>query len=222
MSTWAWISRRREEAILEAELSHLNSILEVARNALKTVEAAQQGDVGGVEESYRRVKEAERSADKLKDEIIEKLSMGMFHPIDREELLRLVLVSDDIADHLNAGTRRLLLAAKAGVTPPEEVTGRMKRIAEIAVESVEKLVEAVKMVRREPKKAVDLARTVERLEEEADEERSQAEEALIKWCDTQGRPGSCIALFNALESLETATDKCEDTADVIRSIAILQ
>lgn len=222
MSTWAWISRRREAEILEKETSHLARILEVARRAVEVVEAFARGDPRAVEEAYRRVKEAEREADRLKDSIIEELSRGLFHPIDREELLRLVLVSDDIADHLNAGTRRLLLASKTGARPPEPILEAMKSIAGIAVESVEKLIEAVRSMRREPSKAVELTRQVERLEERADELRSQAEEGLIEWCNTQGAPGTCMALFSALESLETATDKCEDTADVVRSIAVLQ
>ena len=221
-STWGWISRKREEEILRLQTRHLEQILEVARSAVSVVDSIPAGDPARVEEAYKRVKEAEREADRVKDEIIAQLSTGLFHPIDREELLRLVLVSDDIADHLNAGTRRLLLYARAGGQPPPEVTEALKEIVEIAVQSVEKLIEAVKQLRRDPSRAVELAREVERLEEKADEARSRGEEAVIRWCDQTGRPGSCMALYNALESLETSTDKCEDTADVVRSIAILR
>jgi len=75
-STWGWISRRREEEILRLEKKHLTHILEVARSAKSLVEELAHGDPGRVEEAYRRVKEAERAADRVKDEIIEQLSAG--------------------------------------------------------------------------------------------------------------------------------------------------
>jgi len=221
-STWGWISRRREEEILGLEKKHLAHILEVARNARALIDELETGDAARIEEAYRRVKEAERKADQVKDEIIEQLSAGLFHPIDREELLRMVLVADDIADHLNAGSRRLLLFTRAGGRVPGQVLESMKTITQIAVEAVEKLIEAVEGLRRDPGRAVQLAAEVERLEEQADEARSRGEESVIAWCDREGRPGSCIALYNALESLETATDKCEDAGDVVRSIAVLR
>ncbi len=220
-SVWGWISRRREEAILEMELRHLRHIRDVAEAVVALLESLDRG-AEAVEEAYRRVKEAERSADRVKDEIIEDLSRGVFHPIDREELLRLVLVGDDIADHLNAGARRLLLYSRVEAhPPPREVLEGMREIAGIALESVGLLIEAVSVLRRDPRRAVELARRVERLEEKADEARSRAEEHLVRWCNEAGRPGSCVTLHKALESLETATDKCEDTGDVVRSIAVL-
>jgi len=221
-STWGWISRRREEEILRLEKKHLTHILEVAKSARSLVEELAHGDPGRVEDAYRRVKEAERAADRVKDEIIEQLSAGLFHPIDREELLRMVLVSDDIADHLNAGSRRLLLFTRAGGRVPGPVLESLREITGIAVEAVEKLIEAVEHLRRDPQRAVTLAGEVERLEEKADEARSRGEEEVIAWCDREAGPGSCIALYNALESLETATDKCEDAGDVVRSIAVLR
>ncbi len=219
-STWGWISRRREQEILELEIRHLSKILEVAEASLDLVDSLLRG--GDVEEAYRRVKEAERAADRVKDEIVEDLSRGIFHPIDREELLRLVLTGDDIADHLNAGSRRLLILARVEPeTLPQEVLNAIRDIAGKARESIGLLIDAVKVLRRDPRRATELAQKVERLEEEADEARSRAEEELVRWCNTVAKPGSCVTLHKALESFETATDKCEDTGDVVRSIAIL-
>ncbi|MCE4600461.1 MAG: DUF47 family protein [Desulfurococcales archaeon] len=220
--TWTWISRRREQEILGMELNHLTNILRVAENTLMMIETVKSGDVSRVAEAYGSVKEAERAADKVKDDIIADLSKSLFHPIDREELLRLVLVADDIADHLNAATRRLLLYVKVeGSSPPPEIVDSMYKIAVIAKTQVEKIIAAVKELKKDPAKAVELAREVERLEEEADEIRSSTEEHVIAWCNKAGKPGSCVTLYKALQSLETSTDKCEDTADVLRSIAIL-
>jgi len=217
---WGWIARRREQEILEMERRHLTHILRVAEAMLELLDALGSG--GGVEEAYARLKDEERSADRVKDEVLEALSRGLFHPIDREELLRLVLVGDDIADHLNAAGRRLLLYWRTHRSPPPpEYLEGVRSIAEAARESVKTLLEAVELVRRDPARAVELAKKVERLEERADETRSSVEERLIRWCNENPAPGTCVTLHKALESVETATDKCEDTGDVIRSIAIL-
>ncbi len=223
--TWAWISRRREAEIIERELRHLAHIREVAEWTVRLVEALEAGDRDRVEEAYAKVKEAERRADQEKDEIIEELAAGLFHPIDREELLRLALAADDIADHLNSGSRRLLLHARTATSPgetlPQQVLEALHHIASLARDSIDLLAQALQQLRTNPRNAVQLARQVERLEEQADETRSQAEEHTIKWCNQHSKPGTCTIIAKALESLETATDKCEDTADVIRSIAIL-
>ena len=218
---WGWISRRREEEILRLELRHLDLIAEVAGAARGLFEAFARGDLAGVEEAYRRVHDAEKRADEVKEEIIRGLSQGLLHPIDREELIRLVLAADDIAAHLKAASRRALLYARVAGAPSPGIAGAMVEIAGIAVEAVARLSEAVRVLKSDPRRAVQLASEVERLEEKADDIRREAEEEIIKWCEEKGRGASCIALYHSLESLETATDKCEDTGDVIRSIAVL-
>jgi len=220
--TWAWIGRRREEEILRLELSHIDHIHDVAKHSLELVKAFMEKSTEELVDYYEKVSKAENKADEVKEGILKDLSEGVFHPIDREELLRLVLVADDIAAHLKAASRRLLLFSKtSSKKPSKQILSGMEQIAELAVRAVEKIKEGIEAVRKNPRHAVELAREIERLEEQADDIRSEVEEKILEWCNKEGETGSCIALYNALESLETATDKCEDTADVIRSIAIL-
>ncbi len=219
--TWAWIGKRREEEILRLELSHIDNIIRVAESTLELVKSIRDGSEK-MESLYSQVSQAEKKADEVKEGILNDLAQGIFHPIDREELLRLVLVADDIAAHLKAGARRLLLFSKTSShIPPQQILDSLEEIARITVEASNMIKETISVVRSNPRKAIELAREIERLEEKADDVRSEAEELLLDWCNKEGESGSCLALYNALESLETATDKCEDTADVLRSIAVL-
>jgi len=218
--TWSWISRRVEADILRRELEHLEKIGETVRALIEELDAYIKGDVEGVINAYRRVFESEREADKVKESIIDELSSGVLHPIDREELIRLVLGSDDIAAHAKAAARRLLILSKLDSRPPQSVLESMRDIARIALEAVEKIASAIENLRRDPRKSIRLSHEVERLEEQADDIRLRTEEELVKWCN-QGEPGDCLLSYRILESLEQSTDKCEDVGDIIRSIAIL-
>jgi len=46
---------------------------------------------------FDAIESVEKEADDIKRKLIAELSSGIFHPIDRETILRLVLSSDDIA-----------------------------------------------------------------------------------------------------------------------------
>lgn len=221
VSTWSWISKRREEAILSMELEHLSHILEASKLMISLVQAFKRKSREDVEKLYTQIKEEERNADKVKDHIIEQLSTGTFHPIDREELLRVVLAADDIAAYLKSAGRRILLLCRLEFEIPVNLLDPLEKIAELVRESVETIIEAVRLVRNEPKKTIQLAKMVEKMEEEADDIRSATEERILEWCNVKAAPGTCIALYNSLTSLEMSTDKCEDTADLLRSIAIL-
>jgi predicted phosphate transport protein (TIGR00153 family) len=220
-STWSWISKRKEESLLSHELEHLAHVKSTVENTLTLIEALKKGDVSEVEKAYWKVKEAERAADKVKDDIIQRLSQGMIHPIDREELLRLALTVDDIAAYALSAARRLLILAKTGLKVPDDILEGLKSVGLKALESVNLLGEAVELVKRNPHRTIEIARSVERLEEEADDIRSNIEEKVIEWCNEHKLPGACILLYNALTALESSTDKCEDTGDLLRSIAIL-
>jgi len=219
-STWSWISRRRESGILERELKHLEKVRGTVEAVVREAEALAEGNFSLVEKEYEKVFTSEREADEVKSSIIEELSEGLIHPIDREELIRLVLGSDDIAAHAKSAARRMLILSKLEVRPPEGIAKSFIEIARIALESVDKIIEAVKVVRKDAKRAVKLSEEVERLEEKADDIRLVTEEELIRWCNSSS-PGSCLLLYRILEALEESTDKCEDVADIVRSIAVL-
>ncbi|MEM4732276.1 MAG: DUF47 family protein, partial [Desulfurococcaceae archaeon] len=107
MSTWSWISRTRENIALELYVNLLEKIYMVVEHAVEALKAYSSTNYEKLAEEWRRVFELEREADVVKRKIIEELSKGLLHPIDREEVMRLVITSDDIASKAKAWTRRL-------------------------------------------------------------------------------------------------------------------
>jgi len=220
VSTWSWIGRRREVHILGKELEHLKAVRETAAEALRVIESLKGGKPGEAAEYYMRVFHSERKADEVKSGILEELGTGLIHPIDREEIVRLVLSADDIAAHVKAGCRRLIIASRLESNLPEFILDAFHKLVSITLEAIDRLVESIGLLRKNPRDAIRIASQVEELEERADDVRMEAEEELLRWCN-ENKPGACLSLYRTLESLETSSDKCEDVADIIRSIAVL-
>jgi len=196
---------------------HIDKISNIAKTLKEMVEHYVKKEFDVAKSKYEQIFNMEREADNIKRKIIAELSREMFHPIDREELIRLTLTSDDIAAYLKATSRRLLLLSEAEI-PPD--------VSQVILSMIDKIYDATKLLKDDvtelfevPRKALEIADDVERLEEEVDELRMEALESILKWCETV-KVSTCILTKEIIDSLENAADKCEDVADVIRSIAI--
>jgi len=217
--TWAWISRRVEAKVIGRALEHASKIIEVAEVSYKLFQEFKEGSADKVKKTYGVVHQLEKEADDIKRSILKELSRGFIHPIDREELVRLVLINDDIAAYLKAATRR------ASLVEPNEITvvirNLITKMVERVVESTKLLKKAIEALVNNPENALELADSVERLEEEVDEIRMEALAEVLKFCD-KARPSACIIAKEIVDSVENSEDRCEDSADVIRSIVVLR
>ncbi len=217
-ATWTWIGRREQRRIIEMCIMHLKKVLSVAEALRDMINAHARGDKENTMEHYQRVFKAEREADDIKKKILAELSRGVFHPIDREDLVRLLLSADDIADYLKASSRRLILV-EPGRVPGDIVEVYEKMINKI-LEAIEVLIRAVETLYITPSRSLELADTVERIEEEVDDIRMHGLEKVLKWCEKTSI-AECVLSKEIVDTLETATDNCENVGDVIRSISLL-
>lgn len=216
--TWSWISRRVEKEILDKAINHMSKISDVAEATKELLEALNKGSKEAVMEAFGKVNVLEREADDIKREAFKELSEGFIHPVDREELIRLILTGDDIAAYAKAASRRATMA------DPEALDPEVKELALVMItkiiEATELLKEAITLMSREPKKALELADKIERIEEEVDEVRAEALAKVFRFCD-RANPSACLISKEIIDALENSSDKCEDVADVVRSIAIM-
>ncbi len=160
-----------------------------------------------------------READDIKKLIFE-LSSEVFHPIDRETILRLILGSDDIAAYTKAWSRRIIILSSMHAQIPDTIIRKM-------IEMSKKVLEATKMVRKaieklveEPKVVLEIADRIERIEEEVDDIRIEVFNKIVASCDSL-KTSACMLCKELMDSIENAADKCEDVADTLRSLALL-
>jgi len=211
-----WIGRSRERDVLKLSKGHLAVVIELARTFRSFMESYTSNDREGARKFYSEIFELERRADGEKERIISEISRGPFHPMDREDLLRLILTMDDIASNLKSAARKLLHSDPSAV--PDGIKGGLIKLGEMVMEIVERLERALEALIQGSRDTLRLADAVERMEEEIDEFRSTLIADILRWGDESGRISVLLMLKEAVENLENASDRAEDVADVIRGI----
>jgi len=221
MSFWVWTSRRREKEILELYVQHVAKVVETVSYAYNVMLHYVEGRRGEVEREWSNVFKAEREADEIKRRIIAELSKGIFHPIDREDVLRLIFVTDDIASYAKAWSRRvLLLSARTQI--PYNISKHLVEMSRRVLEAVKLVDEAAhKLLGNAAADVLDIADRIERLEEEVDDIRLDALSEVLDFCDTN-RASACMLAKELVDLVENAADRCEDVADVLRSIVLMR
>ncbi len=214
-----WLSRREEKKVLNMCKKHLDKTVETVKAMARVVHSFCEEDFNALEVHYQKTFDSEREADKIKHQILYDVSKGPLHPIDREEIIRLVLTVDDIAENAKSGARKLRITSKENLT--NEIKINLKEMANRCVEIVEKVRIAFIALSKGVDVAIKEADEVELLEESIDEFRIGLIKLVLKYGDETKKIGSWLMLLNAIENMEEVADHSEDVADVIRSIAIL-
>ncbi|MEW5806414.1 MAG: DUF47 family protein [Acidobacteriota bacterium] len=165
------------------------------------------------EEMRTRFKEAEHEADITTHEIIDKVNRTFITPIDREDIHSLAQAMDDIVDLIDASAGRVFLYE---ITQPTE---EMKRFVEIIHKMVQEISKAIGMLRnlKNQRRLLDHCIEINRLENEADATLLTSIEKLV---ENRKDFFEFLRWKEVYESLESATDKCEDVANIIEGIVI--
>lgn len=167
---------------------------------------------------YEVIFKLERQADEEKEKIISEVSRGPFHPMDREDIIRLVLTMDDIAANIKSASRKLLYTDPNEA--PKEIRKDLAQLTDLLVEIVSRLGKTLDALISGSKETLKLADSVERKEEEIDEFRHDLIAKILRWGDSSGRLSNVLIMKEAIENIEAASDRAEDVADLIRSIAV--
>lgn len=219
MSSWTWLAGRRLEEIVNKSIVHLELVHKTTELLGDMIKLLYEGKVNEGLKFYEKISETERKADELKREILTSLSRGFIHPLDREDLLRLILTSDDIAAYTKATARRITVLYTIGSTLPEEILLLLKDIAEKTVEASSVLLSALRSLGSDPARTMTLTHEVEKIEEEIDEIRMNLLEKLYTLCKVN-LTVDCLLMKEIIDDIENISDMCEDTGDVIRLIAV--
>lgn len=159
-----------------------------------------------------QIKNLEHEGDKISHEIYEQLNSTFITPLEPEEISHLASALDDVLDFIDGTARKL---SNYGIA---EMDVHMIELAKLIQLSVTELEAAVKCIRsmKEPRAIEDRCIEVNRLENLADDVLAHAITDLFKSQDAV----HIIKFKDIYEYLETATDKCEDAANVLSDIAI--
>jgi predicted phosphate transport protein (TIGR00153 family) len=170
-------------------------------------------DFTDVERKVAAIKEVEHEGDNIAHRAFERLHKQFITPFDRAEIHRLLSRIDDVLDLTDATAEKLLLY-EVGPVPQAA-----KDLARILVPATEKLQDAVRQMReiKNPGQILASCREIKTYESDADAVGRAAIAALFK---SGADPLSIMKWKEIYELVETATDRCEDVANVIEGVVL--
>jgi predicted phosphate transport protein (TIGR00153 family) len=166
-----------------------------------------------VEQKTRNLREMEKRVDSATDGICERLNTSFVTPIDREDIHGLATKMDDVLDYIEASSDRMKLY---GVEKPREEAGE---IADLLVEGTKLIRQAVHALShfRDIQAILDPCIEINKIENQADQVQRRALKRLFA---EETRPLEVAKWQEIFDRLETATDRCEDVANILESIVV--
>jgi len=163
----------------------------------------------------REIKELEHVGDDLTHKMFSELNATFITPLDREDIHVLGSSIDDILDHIDGSASRFTIYNLKSVPPA------VMELVDVLESSIEDLHQGVILLRdvHRTEAMQDIIKKINEHENEADAIFDRAVGTLFA---KERRPIELIKIKEVLVGLETATDKCEDAANVLESILIKQ
>ena len=164
-------------------------------------------------ELIKKIEELEHIGDQITHEIFDHLGRTFITPFDREDIHELASVIDDIIDFIHGASKRIDLY-KVNELPSE-----VKILADLCLKGSIELDIAIKELKnlKNLDKINEACVRINSIENHADDIYNMY---IAKLFDEEKDPVKIIKFKEIISALEVATDKCEDAADVVKSIVV--
>jgi len=182
------------------------NIVEIAEKLIELLDRFPES----AEDLGREVKDLEHEGDRLTHELVDLLNRTFVTPFDRDDMYRLAGALDDICDHVDAATGRIV---SFGV---DEIREQARGQAHVIRRAAGKLAEAIgglEGFRESRRELIELRE----LEDEGD---ALAHDGVASLFRDGADPLVVIRWKDIHEGLEEAVDACENAADVLEAILV--
>ena len=188
---------------------------ESAQNTVKAARGLKKlvDDWKNIEGEVAQITELEHQGDTITHQIMAQLNRAFVTPFDREDIALLAHSLDDVTDFIHAAADAMLIYK---VGRPNQ---RAKELADILVQATAEVERAMPALRHHAKLRQITTRCVEinRLENMADR---VFRSAMAELFDNTPDLAQVIKWREIFEQMESATDKCEDVANVLEGVAL--
>ena len=163
-------------------------------------------------EQVQKIHRLETEADVLTRDIFSELNKTFITPLDREDMQRIASKIDDVIDFMDGIAARIY---SYKITTPPPYTVQMAEELVKATKEVEYMISKLQNMKNSKdmiehcRNTGDIEHTVDDLYREAIKELFESDDAI-----------KIIKLKDIYETMETASDRCVDVADVIEDIVL--
>lgn len=162
----------------------------------------------------KEINDLEHKADKVNDEILEKLNKTFITPIDREDIYDIANDLDDGVDQLQGILQRIVIYHTG-----EAREGAM-RLTKLIIESVSEIKRAVALmgeISKNQATLLEITSKIDKLESEGDHVYRNELAYLFEYVKD---PIELIKWKDLLEGLEETLDHCEKMADLLKGMVM--
>ena len=161
----------------------------------------------------RRISDIEHETDTITHRCVEALHKTFITPIDRDSIHTLITRMDDVMDFVEAAAERVELYEITAMT------NDVRDLADVLHRSAQQVELAVRGLRtlKDTHQTLKLCIDINRLENEADAILRRSVARLFK---EEKDPIMVIKWKEIYENLESASDRCEDVANIIEGVIL--
>ncbi len=165
------------------------------------------------EATYKKISDLEHIGDDITHQIYIELGKNFITPFDREDIHALGSALDEIADYIHGSSSRMFLYNVTVMTEP------IKKLADLIHQSTKEVAKALNELKnyKNIRVIADACIRINNVENQADYIFDKAVGDLF---DYEEDAKTIIKYKEVLSAMETATDMCEDVANVLESILI--
>jgi len=177
------------------------------------VEAVNSTNPATREELYKQIDKLENKGDELTHQIYLELGKNFITPFDREDIHSLATAIDDVADNIQGAANRMSLYRI------DEFNDHIRKLSDLILQGSIDLEKAVRGLKdlRNVRNIADSCIRINSIENQADYVFDRAVADLFLY---EKDAIKLIKYKEILAALETATDMCEDAANVMESILV--
>lgn len=177
------------------------------------VEAVNSDDSVTREELFKQIDKLENKGDELTHQIYLELGKNFITPFDREDIHSLATAIDDVADFIQGSANRMSLYQI------DDYNEHIRKLCDLILQASLDLEKAVRELKdlKNVRNIADSCIRINSVENQADYVFDRAVADLFLYETDAIR---LIKYKEILAALETATDRCEDAANVMESILV--
>ncbi len=165
------------------------------------------------EATVKKIEDLENKADSITHEIYTELNKTFVTPFDREDVHLLASTLDDVLDYIDGSAKRFHLYKI------KKNSADIQRLTEIIYQSAIEIQRGVTLV-ADMRRVDELQKIIQKINQYENDADTIFDQAIAELFDIESDAIELIKTKEVLVSLETATDKCEDVANVLETLFI--